>query len=149
MQNQVPAHQSLFESMAAIMEPFNQAIESMIRPEGYIIDMDYQCTIDKIIVILPIASHPKGKQEYKTEVFVIDKEYYRVWAEMEGLLVCSIGQWDEECTTNMDFDEYQAEHMDKHDVAQYLAKNSMVNKYAWVYPTPHHNYDINLKRLEI
>ena len=140
---------SFFDTVAAIVAPITTAIESMIKPEGYIIGMDYQCTIDKIIVILPIASHPKLKSEFMTEVFVIDKQEYRTWAEGEGLLVCDIGQWDEASTYNMDFDEYQAEHMDKHDVAQYLAKNAMVNKYAWVYPTPHHNYDINIKRLEI
>lgn len=139
---------SIFEDLAHTLHPLCAQIKCA-KPDGYITGMTYEHTIDRIIVVLEIASHPKIKGHYMTEVIVIDRDDFKVWAAEEGLTTIDVGQWDELHTEHIDFDEYQAEHMDKHDVAEYIAQKSMVNNYAWVYPTPMHNHDANLQRLSI
>jgi hypothetical protein len=139
---------SFFDGLAHALNPLCEHI-NCAKPDGYITGMSYDTTIDKIIVVLSIGAHPKSADPFMTEVIVIDREAFKVWADENGLLIIDVGQWDDMSSQRMDFDEYQAEHMDKHDIAEYLEQKNMVNNYAWVYPTPMHNHDANLQRLSI
>ena len=146
MNNQAPKHDSFFESMAQYLKPIES---TYLKPSGYITGIQYETTIDKIIVIADISLTVFKPSTDKTEVIVIEHDDYREWCEDEGLLKLELGEIDDPYTHHLSYAEYLMEHMDKHDVAEYMAQKSLVNNYAWIYPQPMHGKAANAKKLTL
>ena len=149
MNNQAPKHPCSFESLAQFLKPLEATLLKAIKPSGYITGIQYETTIDKIIVIADISLTVFKPSTDKTEVIVIEHDDYRKWCEDEGLLKLELGAIDDPDTYYLSYAEYLMEHMDKHDVAEYIAQKSLVNNYAWIYPQPMHGKAANAKKLTI
>jgi len=135
MNNQAPTQ--AFE-MAPILEAIKplEALEKIVN-RGRIIKLNWDTTIDKIIVILDITWYQTGSKVCETEVIVINHDDFQAWLQENSRLQLDLGEIDDPHIHYLGYTEYMMEHVDSHDLADYIAANELVPVgLTWTHPKP-------------
>ena len=147
-----PAHTSTFEAMAEATKPRTfdmQPIIDNLKPVekmealynlGRIINLTWDTTIDKLIVIMGVnynRAHRPGEKPTGTEVVVFDLYDFAEWLKENDLLTMQFGEVDDPQHYHISFEDYMAEHCQISHVAQFVEdKGERPTGYKWYYPKP-------------
>jgi hypothetical protein len=113
------------------MNFFDDAIKKM-NAKQRIVSIDYEMTIDKIIVILGITLEPTGFVESKTEIEVIEHDDFHAFLDREERLIETTGEVDDPREWPIDYATFIKECVSRSDIKDYLIDENLISdRYEW------------------
>jgi hypothetical protein len=113
------------------MDFFGDAIKK-INAKQRIVSIEYEMTIDKIIVILGITLEPTGFVESKTEIEIIEHDDFHAFLDRENRLIETTGEVDDPREWPIDYATFIKELVSRSDIKDYLIDENLISdRYEW------------------
>lgn len=96
-----------------------------------VVDVDFETTIDKIIVILSLSWHKTGRDVNKTDVIVVNHDDFHFWLEENELLQIEFGQIDDPVVHPISYTEYLTSYSQTQHLAEFVRDENLTIDYNW------------------
>lgn len=124
MNNPQKSNGSFFETIADTIRPGTP------KTHDRIVKLDYDLTIDKIVVTLGLSWHHIGHNVNRTQIIVIEKDDFEQWCDTAGRFFISSDMTEDAHEVEVSFAEFMDDHVTKSDIQDYIIDKNLTD-YGW------------------
>jgi len=127
---------SFYKSLESFLNPITAIPAVNPALNHRIVGLNYETTIDKIIVVLGISWYKTKRGHQATEVIIIDHDDFQVWLQDNEAMQLDLGAIDDPDVHYLSYTEFMLEHCTREHFAAYIAEKELMPGYVWHYPKP-------------
>ena len=101
-----------------------------------IVGLNYETTIDKIIVVLEVSWYKTKTGHQATEVIIIEHDDFQMWLQDNEAMQLDLGAIDDPDIHYLSYTEFMMEHCTREHFAAYIAEKELMPGYVWHSPKP-------------
>ena len=131
-----------FDSMKDYLKPITAIPAVNPALNHRIVGLNYETTIDKIIVVLEVSWYKTKTGHQATEVIIIEHDDFQMWLQDNEAMQLDLGAIDDPDIHYLSYTEFMMEYCTREHFAAYIAEKELMPGYVWHSPKPAIGYTV-------